>query len=78
MFLWKDPFYVLALNPAGAKVLGSLEVICFFSYMQSINDANTLSVTVGQEADAEGRVLGVKIGLFDAANSPNPIEVKSS
>jgi hypothetical protein len=75
-FLQKDPFYVLDLNPAGAKVLGELEISGFSSYIQSINAANTLLVTVGQEADAEGSVLGVKISLFDAANSTNPIELQ--
>ncbi len=67
---------MLDLNPAGAKVLGELQISGFSSYIQSINAANTLLVTVGQEADADGRILGVKISLFDAANSTNPIELQ--
>jgi hypothetical protein len=65
------------MNPESAKVLGALEVSGFSSYIHSINTANTLQVTVGQEADAKGRVLGVKISLFGAANATNPIELQN-
>ena len=64
---------MLDLDPAGAKVLGELEISGFSSYIQSINAADNLLVGVGQEADAEGRVLGVQISLFDASNKINPI-----
>jgi uncharacterized secreted protein with C-terminal beta-propeller domain len=67
---------VIDMNLESAKVLGALEVSGFSSYIHSINTANTLQVTVGQEADAKGRVLGVKICLFDAANATNPIELQ--
>jgi hypothetical protein len=67
---------VLDLNPVGAKVLGELEISGFSSYIQSINAADTLLVTVGQEADADGRVLGVKISLFDATDAAKPIELQ--
>lgn len=40
--------------------------------MHSINDDDTLLVGVGQEADANGRVLGVQISLFDASNPSDP------
>ncbi len=67
---------MLDLNPAGAKVLGELEISGFSSYIQSVNAADTLLVTVGQEADADGRVLGVKISLFDATDAAKPIELQ--
>lgn len=75
-FLQTDPFYVLDLNPAGAKVLGELQINGFSSYIHSINADDTLLVTVGQEADADGRVLGVKISLFDAVDVAKPVEVQ--
>ena len=75
-FLQTDPFYVLDLNPAGAKVLGDLQINGFSSYIQSINAADNLLVAVGQDADSDGRVLGVKISLFDATNPAKPVELQ--
>jgi Beta propeller domain len=67
---------VLDLDPAGAKVLSELEISGFSSYIQSINDAGSLLVTVGQEVDADGRVLSVKISLLDATDVAKPIELQ--
>jgi Beta propeller domain len=75
-FRQTDPFYVLDLNPARAKVLGELEISGFSSYIQSINADDTLLITVGQEADTDGRVTGVKISLFDASNAAKPKELQ--
>ena len=75
-FLRTDPFYVLDLDPAGAKVLGELQISGFSSYIQSINADDTLLVAVGQEADKDGRVLGVQVTLFDATNASNPIQLQ--
>ena len=58
-------------------MLGELEISGFSSYIQSINAADNLLVAVGQEADADGRVLGVKISLFDASNATNPIQLQN-
>ena len=75
-FLQTDPFYVLDLNPAGAKVLGELQISGFSSYIQSINADDTLLVAVGQEADADGRILGVQVTLFDGTNPAKPIQLQ--
>jgi uncharacterized secreted protein with C-terminal beta-propeller domain len=75
-FRQTDPFYVLDLNPAGAKVLGELQISGFSSYIQSINADDTLLVAVGQEADADGRILGVQVTLFDATNPAKPIQLQ--
>jgi hypothetical protein len=60
------------MNPAGAKVLGELQISGFSSYLHSINLNNTILVAVGEEADINGRVLGIQISLFDASDPINP------
>ena len=77
-FLQTDPFYVLDLNPADPSVLGELEINGFSEYIHSINDDNTLLVAVGQEADVNGTVLGVKIALFNATDPASPKEISSA
>lgn len=57
-------------------MLGELQISGFSSYIHSINKDNTLLVTVGQETDEDGRVLGVKISLFDAVNVAKPVELQ--
>jgi hypothetical protein len=66
------------LDPDGAKILGELQISGFSSYLHSINANDTLLVAVGQEADANGRILGVQITLFDATNASNPIQLQRS
>jgi len=77
-FLQTDPFYVLDLNPSDPSVLGELVITGFSSYIHSINDNNTLLVGVGQEADVNGTVLGLKISLFDATKPASPKEIQSA
>jgi hypothetical protein len=69
---------VLDLDPSNASVLGELVITGFSSYIHSINDNNTLLVGVGQEADVNGTVLGVKISLFDATKPASPKEIQSA
>jgi len=71
-FLRTDPFYVLDLDVANPRVLGELEITGFSSYLHSINANNTLLLAIGEEADADGRVLGLKIALFDATTPEMP------
>ncbi|KAI2494497.1 hypothetical protein MHU86_20029 [Fragilaria crotonensis] len=77
-FLQTDPFYVLDLNPSDPSVLGELVITGFSSYIHSINENNTLLVGVGEEADENGTVLGVKISLFDATKPASPKEIQSA
>jgi hypothetical protein len=65
----------LDLNPATAEILGELKITGFSAYLHSINDANTLLVGVGQEADENGNILGLQVSLFDASDPTNPILV---
>jgi Beta propeller domain len=76
-FLRTDPFYVLDLTVTNPRVLGELEITGFSSYLHSINDNNTLILAIGEEADADGRVLGLKISLFDSADPVKPTLLQS-
>ena len=69
---------MLDLNPANPSVLGALVISGFSSYIHSINDDNTLLVTIGDEADENGGVLGVKIALFNATDPASPEEISSA
>ena len=68
-----DPFYVLDLDVSNPRVLGELEITGFSSYLHSINADNTLILAIGEEADTDGQVLGLKISLFDSADPTKPI-----
>ncbi|RYZ64221.1 MAG: hypothetical protein EOP09_16290, partial [Proteobacteria bacterium] len=68
-----DPLYTLDLsNPVEPKVTGELKVNGFSSYIHLIDDNHLL--TVGQDADDNGRVLGLKIAVFDVSNPAAPVE----
>ena len=69
-----DPLFVIDLaNPEQPKVLGYLKVTGYSSYLQSYDEAHLIGV--GQEATAEGRVLGLKVSLFDVSDVNNPQEI---
>jgi hypothetical protein len=68
-----DPLYVLDLsNPADPRMVGEVEVAGFSDYLFPM--ANGLLLGVGRDADANGRVLGVKVALFDVSNPAAPTE----
>jgi hypothetical protein len=60
------------LNPSKPAILGELKITGFSSYLHSINDDNTLLVGVGEEADKDGMILGLKIALFDTSDPKSP------
>ncbi len=71
-----DPLYVLDLaNPADPKVAGVLEVPGFSEDLHPLPGG--LLFGVGRDADAQGRALGVKVGLFDVADPTRPRELAS-
>jgi Beta propeller domain len=49
-----------------------LEITGFLSYLHFINSDNTLLLAIGEEADVDGRILGLKIALFDATTPEKP------
>ena len=69
-----DPFYTIDLSdPANPAILGELKIPGFSSYLHPISD--TLVLGVGSDADAEGRVTGAKVSLFDVSDLAAPREV---
>ncbi len=69
-----DPFYTIDLSdPADPRILGELKIPGFSSYLHPISD--TLVLGVGSDADAEGRVTGAKVSLFDVSDLAAPREV---
>lgn len=56
---------------------GELEKTGFSSYLHFINEQNTLLLGVGQEADNDGRTLGVQIVLYDATDPKNPKDIQT-
>lgn len=64
-----DPLYAIDLtDPANPKVAGELEIPGFATYMHPLGD---YLFTLGNEADENGRVTGVKAELISVAND-NP------
>lgn len=72
-----DPFYVISFENDQTKpeVLGELNITGFASYLHFINDAEDLLLGVGQEADTEGRRLGLQVTLYDATTQTNPVVI---
>jgi len=68
-----DPFYVLDLSdPMDPKILGELEIPGFSEFMHPINDDNSMLLTVGQDADEDGRVTGFQISIFNSTVPNDP------
>jgi hypothetical protein len=66
-----DPLFTLDLSdPYFPKVVGELEVTGFSSYLHPIGDDWLLAV--GQEADENGRVIGLAVSIFDVRDFSNP------
>ena len=60
------------MNPDAPFVQGELKINGFSSYLHSINDNNTLLIGVGEDADDEGIILGLKVALFDTSDPTSP------
>lgn len=73
-FLQRDPLYVITFedDPATPIVLGELDVSGFSKNMQSINQDNTLILTIGMGTDDNEIPLGLQLSLFDTTNQTNP------
>ena len=70
-FRQTDPLFTLDLSePTNPRVVGELEVNGFSSYIHPIGD--DLLLTIGQDADAEGRVTGVHLQVFDVKDPRHP------
>ena len=66
-----DPLFTLDLSdPAFPRVVCELEVTGFSSYLHPIGDDWLLAV--GQEANEEGRIIGLAVSIFDVRDFENP------
>ena len=76
-FLQTDPLYSIDLSdPEDPVVTGELKVPGFSQYLHPINDDNSVLIAIGQDADENGRVLGLKLSLFDVSKDlDNPEEL---
>ena len=69
-----DPLYILDLsNPSDPKTSGELKTNGYSDYLLAVGEG--LLLGVGKDANAEGRVQGVKLSLFDVANASAPKEL---
>ncbi|HWI70457.1 MAG TPA: beta-propeller domain-containing protein, partial [Baekduia sp.] len=70
-----DPLYTLDLStPSAPRVVGELEIPGYSAYLHPI--AGGLLLGVGQEADAQGRVQGTQVSVFDVSDLAHPKRVQ--
>jgi hypothetical protein len=70
-FRQTDPLFTLDLSdPRSPKVAGELKINGFSSYIHPI--AGDRLLTIGQDADDQGRVLGAHLQIFDVSNPAEP------
>ncbi len=73
-FRQTDPLYVLDLSdPAQPRLRGELKVPGFSTYLHPVGDDRLLGV--GQDADADGRVTGMQLSLFDLSDPAAPTQL---
>lgn len=68
-----DPLFAIDLSdPKSPKLLGQLKIPGFSEYLHPL-DENTL-LGIGQNADLNGSIQGLKLSLFDVSDPLNPKE----
>ncbi len=72
IYLLRDAtLYVVDLSdPARPKLSGELKIPGFSAYLHPLG--KDLLLGIGQDADAEGRTLGMQVSLFDVSDPTNP------
>ncbi|MCK4327992.1 MAG: beta-propeller domain-containing protein [Candidatus Diapherotrites archaeon] len=69
-----DPFFVIDLSdPTDIKSLGELKIPGFSRYLHPYDE--TTIIGIGQETTETGRVMGLKVSLFDVTDVSDPQEV---
>jgi len=75
-FRQTDPFYTIDLSdPTAPQKVGELQVNGYSAYLHPVGDDKILGV--GEDADSEGRLQGLKLELFDISDLANPISLDS-
>lgn len=70
-FRQTDPLFTLDLrDPTRPRVVGELEINGFSNYIHPMG--NDLLLTIGQDADNNGRVTGLHLQVFDVSDPKNP------
>lgn len=73
-FRQTDPLYTLDLrDPAAPKVVGELKIPGYSAYLHPAGDGRLLGL--GQDANAQGRVQGMQVSLFDVRDPAHPARV---
>ena len=68
-----DPLFTINLeNPEAPKKVGELKIPGYSSYMQMLDDNHILAV--GRDGTEQGRILGLKVSIFDVTDKANPSE----
>ena len=71
-FRQTDPLFTLDLSdPTNPRVAGELKVNGFSSYIHPIGD--NLLLTIGQDANDQGRIQGLHLQVFDVKDPKNPV-----
>lgn len=69
-----DPLFVIDLSrPAEPKILGFLKIPGVSDYLHPYDDTHVIGL--GRDASEEGRILGMKLSLFDVSNVSAPREI---
>lgn len=70
-FRQTDPLYTFDLSdPTNPQLKGELKINGFSSYIHPLGQDHLL--TIGQDADDDGRVTGVHLQVFDVSDMTNP------
>lgn len=66
-----DPLYTLDLaDPTAPRATGELKINGYSAYLHPIGD--DLLIGVGQDAEDDGRTIGLQVSLFDVADPADP------
>ncbi|MDD9368976.1 MAG: beta-propeller domain-containing protein [Acidimicrobiales bacterium] len=69
-----DPLYTVDLSdPAAPQVTGELSILGYSAYLHPVGDGRLLGV--GQDATADGGLLGTQIALFDVSDPAAPTRI---
>lgn len=75
-FRQTDPFYTLDLSDAtNPKMVGELKILGFSNYLHPLEDGDHI-LAIGQDADANGRTIGLQIALYDVSDFADPKQVQ--
>ena len=61
-----DPFYKLDVsNATYIRILSEVSITGFSQYLHAVDANEEVILAIGQEADGDGRILGLQISVFD-------------